>query len=88
MVIYENGDVYPCEIMGYKFGNLRDVDYDVKKLLFSLKGRKIIEKIQQKKPCYCTWENIISVNLLFSPLYYPRILYEWFRLFARGRQDR
>ena len=82
IVIYENGDIYPCETLGYKFGNLRDVNYDVRQLLFSARAKKIIKNIQQEKSCYCTWENIIPVNLVFSPMYYPVILYEWFRLFV------
>ncbi len=82
LVIYENGDVYPCEIANDGLGNLRDVNYDVKKLLFSEKGNETISKIWHDNMCYCTWESIIPVNLLFSPLHYPRIFYQWLRLFA------
>ena len=83
LVIYENGDIYPCEMLNDEFGNLRDVGYDVKRLLFSRRGEEIIKQIRRDRICYCTWENIIPVNLLFSPAHYPSILYEWFRLFAQ-----
>lgn len=78
VVIYENGDVYPCEALDDKFGNLRDVNYDIKKLVFSERAKQIMYR---KKNCFCTWENIIPVNLLFNPKYYPRIFYEWLRSF-------
>jgi len=81
VVIYENGDVYPCETLSEEFGNLRDAEYDIKKLLFSDKAKQILRKINKDKLCYCTWENVIPINLLFDPLHYPRIFYEWLRLF-------
>ena len=34
-VIYSNGDVVECEINNSKLGNLRDVDYDFRRLWFS-----------------------------------------------------
>ena len=34
-VIYAGGDVYPCEILEEPLGNLRDADYDFRKIWFS-----------------------------------------------------
>lgn len=79
VVIYENGDVYPCETLGEKFGNLRDVGYDLGKLLFSPTGKEVIARIRAGR-CCCTWENIIPINLLLAPRQYPRILRNWLRL--------
>lgn len=87
IVIYENGDVHPCEILEGKFGNLRDVNYDIRKLLCSETAEKRLKEIRQGKICWCTWENIIPVNLLFSPSYYPRIFYEWLRFFIFGNNQ-
>ncbi len=84
VVIYENGDVYPCETSNQKFGNLRDVNYDIKKLLCSKEGMKIKRKIKQDG-CSCTWENIILVNLIFNLKSYPAIIYNWFRLFILNK---
>ncbi len=78
VVIYETGDVHPCESFPQKFGNLREVDYDIKRLLFSEKGKQIREKIKQKC-CSATWENIIPVNMMYAPRYYPKIAQQWFR---------
>ncbi|MEW6618876.1 MAG: radical SAM/SPASM domain-containing protein [bacterium] len=82
LVIYENGDVYPCEILGHKLGNLRQANYDIKQILFSQRNRTVIENISQNKKCYCTWENVTALNLLYSPKFYPMIIREWFRLFV------
>ena len=80
VVIYETGDVHPCESFPQKFGNLRDVDYDIKKLLFTEKGNEIRAKIKQKC-CSATWENIIPVNMMYTPRYYPALAREWLKLF-------
>ncbi len=82
LVIYENGDVYPCEILGEKLGNLREANYDIKRIIFSKHTKRIINKIKKEKSCYCTWENVISVNLLFSLRYYPKIFYTWIQMLA------
>jgi MoaA/NifB/PqqE/SkfB family radical SAM enzyme len=81
VVIYENGDVYPCEQLSEKFGNIRDAEYDVKKLLFNKEGELIKKNIFCEKFCHCTWENIINANLVFDLKSYPKIFYNWFRLF-------
>ena len=33
LVVDDIGDVWPCEILKDKFGNLRDHDFDINKLL-------------------------------------------------------
>ncbi len=86
VVIYENGDVYPCETLKDKFGNLRDVNYDIGQLLFSEKGNKMLRDMQQQNFCHCTWENVIPINLLFSPRHYLDILFAWAKLFLLRRK--
>ena len=39
-VIYDNGDVFPCELLEAKIGNLRDCNYDLQALLASPKAKK------------------------------------------------
>ena len=85
VVLYENGDVFPCELLKKSFGNLREVDYDIKTLLFSKQALKIKTDINPKKKCFCTWENIIVANLVFDIFSYPKIIYHWFRLFLLKR---
>ena len=40
IIIYETGDVHPCEILNKKLGNLKDYDYDLNKLLKKIKRPK------------------------------------------------
>jgi MoaA/NifB/PqqE/SkfB family radical SAM enzyme len=87
LVIYENGDVFPCETLEDNFGNLREVNYDVKRLLLSKKGNRIIRDITHNK-CYCTWESILPINLLFSPIHLPLIIKEWLRLFILRKKNK
>lgn len=72
-VISEEGDVYPCEILeDAKIGNLREADYNVSKLWFSKRNRKLQERIA--KGCFCTYECAMSVNTLFNPKLYLAFL--------------
>lgn len=75
--MYANGDVLACELLEEKIlGNVRDYDYDFKKIWFSQKGDEVRDWISQTK-CYCTYECFMTVNILFNPLMYPVILREW-----------
>lgn len=67
VVINEEGDVYPCEMLNKKIGNLRDYEYDFKKLWWSKKADEIRRIIKSSK-CYCTHECNMRTNLLFNPL--------------------
>jgi len=53
-VIYSNGDVAECEVKGSPFGNLRDVDYDFRRLWFSDRAREIAREAAEG--CFCTHE--------------------------------
>lgn len=76
--MFSNGDVLACELMGEEFvlGNVRDYDYDFKKIWYSPKADQVREWISKTK-CYCTYECFLTVNILFNPLMYPVILKEW-----------
>lgn len=65
-VISEEGDVYPCEILNRKIGNLREYEYDFKKLWFSEKAIEIRDFIKNSK-CFCTHECTTRTNILFNP---------------------
>ena len=75
VVIYSNGDVYPCEVLGpdKKIGNLREVDMDFRKLWDTPRRREIAKWIVGSK-CHCTHECHIPVNLLFNPRRLPSLL--------------
>jgi len=61
--IAPDGDVWPCCIKANVMGNLRDVDYDFKKVWQSAKANEIREKIR-KKTCHCPLANAAYTNML------------------------
>lgn len=77
-VISEEGDVYPCELLNRKIGNLREARYDFRALWAAEEAREIREFVHKSK-CFCTHECNMSVNLLFNPTAYPRIAGEMVR---------
>jgi MoaA/NifB/PqqE/SkfB family radical SAM enzyme len=79
LVLSENGDVYPCEILSDSFGNVKDYDYDLNKVLCSDNAKKIILSIVDGK-CYCTHECYFMTNILFNPRLYPALVKEYVQL--------
>ena len=81
--MFANGDVYPCELLIDKsLGNLRDVNYDFKKLWFSPKADETRRFIRESK-CFCTYECFLTINILFNPRMMPAVLKEWSSLKLR-----
>lgn len=70
-VINPYGDVYICELIDEKIGNLRDFDYDFKKLWASPHAKEIREKV---KDCFCTHSCVYLINTLFNPRVLPKML--------------
>src|SRR5574340_810330 len=79
IVLTENGDVYPCEILTERLGNVKDYGYDIKKILRSENAKKILASIQDKK-CFCTHECYFMTNILFNPKLYPALAREYIQL--------
>jgi radical SAM protein with 4Fe4S-binding SPASM domain len=68
-VVYPDGDVFPCEILEdpkWKLGNLRESDYDMRKIWFSPKTKETAKWIVDTK-CFCTHECFMSTNTMFDP---------------------
>lgn len=76
-VISEEGDVYACEMLDTKIGNLREAGYDLGKLWEQERARAMRSFIRDTK-CFCTHECNMSINLLFNPALYPKIAKEMF----------
>lgn len=74
-VIYDNGDVYPCELLDQKMGNLRDSGYDFKKIWFSKKAENARKFIKDEE-CFCTHECFFNANILFNPKIFPLLIKE------------
>jgi radical SAM protein with 4Fe4S-binding SPASM domain len=64
-VISETGDVYPCEMLDRKIGNLRDVDMDFMRLWRSEAAREITAYID-KRECLCTYECAMGPSIASS----------------------
>jgi len=79
LVMTEAGDLYPCESFERKMGNVRDWDYDVKKVLTGSEAHKALQAVQHSG-CYCTHECYMMMNILFNPALYPSLLREYTRL--------
>jgi MoaA/NifB/PqqE/SkfB family radical SAM enzyme len=62
-VITSTGDVYPCEVLDRPLGNLRDYDYDLKKIWADRAAQETRHFIRDTK-CHCSYECALSVNLL------------------------
>lgn len=71
-VIFENGSVQPCEILGRELGNLNDVDWDLERLWSSEQARELRQHIERTR-CACTWECAQADNVLFNPRAWPAL---------------
>lgn len=60
-VIYDTGEVYPCELLNKKMGSLRQEGYDMKRIM--KKSKEIMKSIKNGE-CWCTHEGNMQVNLI------------------------
>jgi len=62
-----NGDVWPCCILGYAkpMGNLREYNYNFKKMWYSKKAREVRKYIKDGK-CHCPFANQSYSNILIN----------------------
>lgn len=75
--MFANGDIYPCELLiDRKLGNVRETNYDFKKVWYGQKADEARAFIRDTK-CFCTYECFLTVNILFNPRMMPKILKEW-----------
>ncbi len=79
IVIDHLANVYPCEILNRSYGNMRDVNFDLKALLNSEEGKKIKHHISSNK-CICTFECAIQNSIVNNRSNYYLVLK---RLFSR-----
>lgn len=64
-VITEDGDVYPCEMLHQKMGNLRAVNMDFQRVWKSASAMAIRRHIATRK-CLCTYECAMTASLAAS----------------------
>lgn len=67
-VVCANGDVYPCEMLSMKMGNLRDYGYDLNRI-FDSRPAELTRRYIRNTNCHCTYECAWSINILMNPKY-------------------
>jgi len=71
-VIRSDGTVAPCEMLPDEFGNLREVDYDFRRLWLSDRAESFRRRIVAER-CRCTHECFVAPSVTFTPSRWPRL---------------
>jgi len=71
-VVFEDGEVHPCEILGRSIGNLNEVDWDLGRLWEASEAAEVRRDIRETR-CTCTWECAQADNILFRASSWPRL---------------
>jgi MoaA/NifB/PqqE/SkfB family radical SAM enzyme len=71
-VVFENGAVHPCEILGREIGNLNAHDWDLGRLWNSELAVNLRAEIERTR-CACTWECAQADNVLFNKRKWPAL---------------
>ncbi len=87
IVINETGKVIPCEPLWHEVGDLRKNYYNLDAILNSKEMKDFNKKIFRER-CTCHWNIPLISNLIYSPRYYPKILYEMFKIVMRSMRDK
>ncbi len=72
LVVFENGSVQPCEILGREIGNLNNVGWDLQRLWRTKQADLLRREIADTR-CACTWECAAADNVLFQPTQWPSL---------------
>lgn len=73
IVLDDIGNVKICEMLPTTLGNLRNNNYDIKKIVTSDFANTEYKKIKKRK-CNCTWECAIRTGIIYNPKEYFSIL--------------
>lgn len=85
VVMDDEGVVSPCEILEHYIntgkaelntavlGNIRDYDYDIKKILNTKHTQEVCRYITDSH-CYCSFECAMSVNVLYTPRLWMQVV--------------
>lgn len=83
-VMSEVGDIYPCEILSDRMGNVREAGYDFRKVFYSEQADQVRAKISRTR-CYCSHECYFVTNILFNPLMSGQVIRQYLELPGRSR---
>ena len=87
IVISETGEVLPCEILGRSMGNVRDYDYDLKRLLASAENDTLRKWIVESK-CKCSFECALTANVAWNLGEYPKLVASTLKNIGRKDPDK
>lgn len=82
VVIYPEGNVFPCELSYEKMGSLREFGYDFKKIWYSALSEQIRRKIKKSK-CYCIHGCNLLSSIMFNVRFLPKAIFNYLRLVLR-----
>ena len=85
IVVSEEGQVFPCEILGKdkSFGNLRDYNMDVYKLINDQKAKEVNKFIKDTN-CKCSFECALSANVTWNANQYPKLIKNSIKNIGKG----
>lgn len=69
LVMNEKGDIFPCEGLWHKIGNVRENDYSIPKVLKSDDYKEFKRKYIGSNKCNCTWGCAAMSAVSVTPLY-------------------
>ena len=72
-VVFEDGSVHPCEVLGRAIGNLNDHGWDLGRLWAGAAAEGLRREIEATR-CACTWECAQADNVLFTPRRWPALV--------------
>jgi len=84
-IVSETGDVFPCEILNEKIGNIKDADYNLSKILKNNESKRIQKWIKDTK-CKCTFECASAASIVWNYKNYPKILKSSAKSFLRDKK--
>jgi FtsZ-binding cell division protein ZapB len=73
--ISAEGEVWSCCVRGESMGNLRDKNYDFRKIWFSKKAEKLRKSIKNKE-CHCPLASASYTSMLMHPKTLIKIAYK------------
>src|SRR4030042_3649028 len=81
LVLDDIGNVFPCEPMWQSIGNIRDYEYSMEKICRSESFAEFKKQYWGNKKCNCTGGNIALDEVIYNPLYYPKVIYNLIKLY-------
>jgi radical SAM protein with 4Fe4S-binding SPASM domain len=71
-VISETGNVYPCELLDRKMGNVRDSNFDLPAIMANAESAATRSWIRDTK-CKCSFECALAANVVWNASMYPKL---------------